>query len=123
MNNNFSDFLKIKPGDILWLIPESCESSDSCAGINESEFGVLIKSVHFSPYKKDAKNIRLNFDETEIETPGDDDDIFVSSVSIYEYQSTLRVSSSARIESCNEPTYYRDLKYSSIHIEMRSLLS
>lgn len=120
MNNNFSDFLKVKPGDILWLIPESCESSDSCAGINESEFGVLIKSVHFSPQKKDVKRIRLNFDETEIETPGEDDDIFVSSVSIYEYRGTLRANSSTRIESCNELTYYGDLKYSSIHIETRS---
>ncbi len=120
MNNNFSDFLKVKPGDILWLIPESCESSDSCAGINESEFGVLIKSVHFSPQKKDVKRIRLNFDETEIETPGEDDDIFVSSVSIYEYRGTLRANSSTRIESRNEPTYYGDLKYSSIHIETRS---
>lgn len=120
MNNNFSDFLKVKPGDILWLIPESCESSDSCAGINESEFGVLIKSVHFSPQKKDVKRIRLNFDETEIETPGEDDDIFVSSVSIYEYRGTLRANSSTRIESRNELTYYGDLKYSSIHIETRS---
>lgn len=119
MSGNFSDYLTVKPGDILWLVPESCDSNDSCAGINKSEFAVLIKSVHFSPCKKKAENITLNFDETEIETPGDDDDIFISSVSIYEYQSTLRVNSSTRIESRNEPTYYGDLKYSSVVVEKR----
>ena len=126
MNNNFSDFLKVKPGDILWLTPEYRESSDSCAGIDEQELMVLVKAVHFHPSKKRCEIINLEFDETELRTPVDDDDIFIDRVEIHEYKgalrliSSVRIISSARIESLNEPTYYGDIKYSSAHIECKS---
>ncbi len=119
MGSKFSDFLKIKPGDILWLVPKTSISSNSCRTIDKQEFGVLVKVVYFSPSRKDADFIRLKFDEIKLKSSEDNDDFFADSITIQEEEGIFSSASLIRIESYNKRTCYGNIGFSSVVIDKR----
>jgi|LakMenEpi03Aug12_release.lakeMendotaPanAssembly.Ray.scaffolds.fasta_scaffold1785476_1 hypothetical protein len=118
MSGKFSDYLTIKPGDIIWVTPKVVIESDDCVGVNEQEIGITVKTVIFSPSRKKPVHIEIYFDKVRLKS-SDDYTMLIKKITLREYNGNLRMGTSADVKSRIEPTFAADIGFSSIVVEKR----